>query len=203
MKDAMMTGLEFVASLVESLAWPLTTVIIVLILKAPLSALLPGLKDFKYKDQGKDIQLSFKQELTEAERVARVIDILPSGPLIIENPLKSSPQNVIAEARQLVHSFPDAAVTLAWSAIEREMSASLEKLGITAKQSVSRDIQDLFDKGLFDSHTVDLVHRLRNLRNLAVHGYDTNWRVSEDEGIEFIALTEGLIEKIQTLSITR
>jgi len=54
-----MDWLTFVTKIIESLAWPVSIVVIVLILKKPISALLPLLRNLKYKD----LELSFGEEL--------------------------------------------------------------------------------------------------------------------------------------------
>ena len=58
-----MGALGFIASVIDSLAWPAVVVILVLALQAPLDKLLPELKRFRYGE----VEIDFGREVRELE----------------------------------------------------------------------------------------------------------------------------------------
>lgn len=50
-----------------------------------------------------------------------------------------------------------------------------------------------------DQRTFELLNRMRNLRNMAVHGAHGAAFITTDEALEFLALARGVTEKLQAL----
>src|ERR1051325_1135276 len=111
-----MDWLAFFASIIASLAWPLTVIILVILLRDPLTRVLLTLTHLKYKD----LEIDFKRELEELEEKAKAIDVKPQLPEIRASEKKDTLQ-FLAEARQLAAQWPEGAVTLAWQAVEHEL----------------------------------------------------------------------------------
>jgi hypothetical protein len=76
-----MNILQFIASLISSLAWPVAIVLIILILRKPLSQIILSLQKLRYKE----LQLDFSQEVSKLVSAA---DRAKIPTVIIENGCK-------------------------------------------------------------------------------------------------------------------
>ncbi|MGH7553918.1 MAG: hypothetical protein ACREMQ_12925, partial [Longimicrobiales bacterium] len=65
--------------------------------------------------------------------------------------------------------------------------------------SALRNARLLLDQRAIDDNTLDILNRMGNLRNVAVHGGAGLTGVSPDEAREFIALARGIVEKLRQL----
>jgi uncharacterized protein YutE (UPF0331/DUF86 family) len=193
-----MDWLQFLASLAGSLAWPATVVVAVVVLRNQLRRVLLTLTRLRYKD----LELDFGRELKEVEKKARAIDVKPAGPPRAIAAPKDSAQT-LDEAERLAEDFPEPAVALAWSAVEDELLGAVMRLAILPDyppyNSALRNARLLLDQRAIDENTLDILDRLRNLRNMAVHGGAGLAGVSPDEAREFIALARGVVEKLRRL----
>ncbi len=57
----------------------------------------------------------------------------------------------------------------------------------------------LFEAGYLNKETADLLSQMRQLRNKAVHPAASRKQISPEEAGEFIALTEGITNKLKSL----
>jgi hypothetical protein len=194
-----MDWLQFLASLAGSLAWPATIVIAVVVLRNPLRRLLLTLTRLRYKD----LDLDFGRELREVEKKARAIDVKPTGPAPRDIAAPKDSAQILDEAERLAEDFPEPAVALAWSAVEVELMSAVIRLAIAPEypphNSALRNARLLLDQRAIDENTLDILNRMRNLRNVAVHGGAGLTGVSPDEAREFVALARGVVEKLRRL----
>src|SRR5260370_1218861 len=121
-----MDWLQFLASLVKSLAWPTALVILVLLFRVPVRRALLSLTRLKYKD----LELDFGRELKELEKEAKAIDITPQPPKSIAPTQRDSSQ-LLQEAAQLAQRFPEPAVAVAWQAVEDELMQAVMRLAVS------------------------------------------------------------------------
>lgn len=193
-----MTLLEFIASIIGSLAWPAALVAIALVLREPLKRVLLTLTRVKYKE----MEIDFGRELEKVAEQAHSIDVKPVFPLPTGKEKDSS--TILGEAARLVEEFPEPAVALAWSAVERELMAAVMRLAISPDYPPhnvpAKNIQILREHGLIDQSTYDLLNRMRNLRNIAVHGHGGAGPVTADQAREFLALAGGVVERLKSLN---
>lgn len=193
--------LQFIASLTGSLAWPTVVVILAILLRVELRQLLLTLTQLRYKG----LELNFRRELKLAQKEAKegkVIDVSPQRPKTIAS-TKTDSSRLLAEATELAHHFPEPAVAVGWQAIEDALSQAVRSRNISPDppldNSARKNAQLLQAQDLIDQPTVDLMNRMRNLRNMAVHrGFGAT--VTTDEAIEFLALAEGIVEKLRAVS---
>lgn len=200
-----MDWLQFIASLIKSLAWPTVLVILATLLRVELRHLLLTLTQLKYKD----LELKFGRELRrtiEEAKEAKVIDISPQRPKTIA-PAKRDSSQLLTEAAELAQRFPEPAVAVGWQAIEDELSQAVMRLAISPgpplDNSARKNAELLKAQNLIDQPTIDLLNRMRNLRNMAVHGGYGGSAVTTDEAIEFLALAEGVVQKLRGLTRNR
>ncbi len=193
-----MDWLQFLASLVKSLAWPTTLVILVLLFRVPVRRALLSLTRLKYKD----LELDFGRELKELEKEAKAIDITPQPPKSIAPTQRDSSQ-LLQEAAQLAQRFPEPAVAVAWQAVEDELMQAVMRLAISpdypAHNSALKNAELLKAQNAIDQRTFELFNRMRNLRNMAVHGGHGAAFITTDEALEFLALARGVVEKLRAL----
>lgn len=194
-----MDWLQFLASLAGSLAWPATVVVAVVVLRNQLRRVLLTLTRLRYKD----LELDFGRELKEVEKKARAIDVKPAGPPPRAIAAAKDSAQILAEAERLAEDFPEPAVALAWAAVEEELMSAVMRLAISPDypphNSALRNARLLLDQRAIDENTLDILNRMRNLRNVAVHGGAGPTGVSPDEAREFIALARGVVEKLRRL----
>lgn len=195
-----MDMLGFIASIIDSLAWPAAVVILVLILQSPLRKLLLHLTRFRYGD----VEIDFGREVHKLEDRAKTAGLqLPERPARPKTEIGDSTQ-IIADAERLAADFPEPAVGLAWTGVEHELMQAVMRLAISADYpphgAPLKNIALLRDQGYLDDETRELLDRMRNLRNAAVHAARETSRISADEAREFIALAEAVTEKLKSLT---
>lgn len=194
-----MDWLQFFSSVVGSLAWPATVLALVVLLRAPVTRVLLTLTRLKYKD----LELDFGRELKQLEEQAKAIEVKPQQPKALPPAPKGSAQ-LLAEAERLAQDFPEPAVAVGWQAVEDELMSAVMRLAISpdypAHNSALKNAELLLGQKAVDENTIDLLKRMRNLRNMAVQGNCGLGNVTTDQAIEFIALARGVVEKLGGLS---
>jgi hypothetical protein len=106
MKPEANSVLGFISQIISSLAWPVTLLTCVLLLKRHLLALIPLVRTVKYSDVG----IRFGQEVAELKRTTDIAD-LPSQ--------QGSPQkNQWESLSRLTEVRPRTAIRSAWSQVE-------------------------------------------------------------------------------------
>jgi uncharacterized protein YutE (UPF0331/DUF86 family) len=192
-----MSVLQFIASLVNSLAWPIVVIVLVFILRAPLTTVLLTLTRLKYKD----LELDFGRELKQLEKEARALDIAPKQ--LQKTAVKREPRQFLEEAAQMADDFPEPAIAVASQAIEAELMTAVMRMGISPDyppyNSALKNAQLLGEQNKIDSRTFELLNRMRMLRNSVTHGA-SRAAVKSHEAAEFVALARGVVEKLESVS---
>jgi hypothetical protein len=192
-----MGWLEFSASLVKSLAWPVTAFALVMLLRAPLRQALFKVTRLKYKD----LELDFGRELKQLEEEARAVDITPVRPTSVA-PTDRSSTRLLEEAARLAHGLPEPAIALGWQAVEDELLSTVMHLKLSPDyppdQSAMKNAEVLREQNAIDQRTLAVLDRLRALRNMAVHNIRAI-DITTAEAIEFLALARGVVGKLQAL----
>lgn len=194
-----MDALQFIASVIDSLAWPVAVVALVLVLRVPVRSLLGDLTRFRYGD----VEMNFGQEVRELEDRAKAAGLhvraLPEPP----KPGIQDSAQIVADATRLVSEFSGPAVGLAWTAVEHELMQAVMRLGISADyppyNAPIKNIELLSKHEYLDAESRAVLDRMRRLRNAAVHPSQGTTGISSDEAREFIALTEAVTEKLKSL----
>lgn len=175
-----MDWLQFFASVVGSLAWPLAVISLVFLLREPLRKLVPLIRTLKYKDW----QIDVGHELEAARET--VVD--KDGPVVIL-PVQPTPT-----VRQLAQIDPRAAVLSTWAPVE----LGLKDLGITTgAYKVGTPlyvlIQRLRDQKAIDEKTFEVLQRLVRIRNEAVH----LGNISFDEAITMSEMCDWTLQQLK------
>jgi hypothetical protein len=167
-----MSWMEFIASLVSSLAWPATVVVAVVLLRRPLTkGLRTGvLRRLKAGPGG--VELEWDRALEEAK--TELAEEQPPADALTDQVSGETAADFLEEMRQLASISPEAAVMESYRRLEHELRPLLEarvpapsqrrrwgSLVALARQAVKLNILKPRD--------VDVLNDLSALRNAAAH----------------------------------
>ncbi len=160
------------------------------------------LRNLKYKD----LELDFGKELRKVEDKAKQVLPAESKPeLIKEKQKERNSTQIIKEAERLFEEFPEPAVALAWSAVEVELMEAIKRTASSPDypplNSALKNVMHLKEAGYLGEDKIDLIKRMTNLRNIAVHGNKGMGPVTVDDAREFIALTEWLVKDLKEITV--
>lgn len=174
--------LTFISSLVDSLAWPASVALMVLILRKPLTELAPLLRKLKYKA----LELEFAEKLNE---------IKPDQCEISAE--MSSTDLRIERYKNLLEISPNAAVSEAWSDTERSILECGLRHGISSLLEKSQGITALgkllLAKDVISENQFTALESLRTLRNHLVH---SGINISKKNAMEYVGKASLLILNI-------
>lgn len=147
-----MSLLEFLARVIEAIAWPATVIGIILLFREPLKSIVPLIEKFKYKE----LTVSFRQS---AEQALEAVEA-------------EAPERDKIEVTESEISDPRKAVIDAWRELEVAASAKLRQLSPkTNPEELGADrVLGYFEyMGALIPRTKQTLSQLRHLRNQAVH----------------------------------
>ncbi|WP_133256040.1 hypothetical protein [Rhodopseudomonas palustris] len=182
-----MDWLQFFSSMTSSLAWPIATVTIVLLLRMSVVKLLPRLRHFKYKD----IEAQFSDGLKEVEDEASKL------------PIPTLPAPISAESSErfnrILEASPSYAVLEAWLQVEAALQdlASQSELNIEKRSPTFQILRQLRHQGILDDPTYAALKDLRSLRNLAVHPQE-DLPITAEQAIRYKDLADQVIGAIRS-----
>ncbi|MCF5024701.1 hypothetical protein [Pseudomonas lurida] len=174
-----MDWLQFVSSVIGSVAWPTAVITIIALLREPVGKLLPLIRTLKYKD----LQIDVGQEL---EAVKESVEAITDQPERKEKPTPAF--------RQLAKIDPRAAVLSAWVPIElalRDLGTrhDVYKLGMP----IYLLAEELSKAGILNGATFQALRGLMRIRNEAMHFAP----ISYDEAISMGELCEWALERLK------
>jgi hypothetical protein len=182
-----MDWLEFVAAIVSATAWPAVLIVAIILLRKPLSGLIPLLRHVKYKE----LELEFAQEVQELREEAEAA-LRP----LVAPPFRATPEE--DSLLQLAAVSPRAAVVEAWRLVESSARQAIEARGVPVEGGRSlvgpQLTRTLGLAEVLDDPTRSLMDRLRMLRNQAVHAED--FLVDEASAREYLQLALALVRRI-------
>lgn len=156
----------FIATLVDSIAWPVVVAFVTFMLKEKISGLLPRLKRLKHKEteiEFTEIVTELVKEKNEFESEHFSSDDLPSNEdFIYLNRLSYiSPRIAVMEAFRVVELAAEKAI------LKAHPNANLHEL-----RHPLRARKLLVDKNILTLDQYEQLRELRNLRNTAAHSHD-------------------------------
>lgn len=191
-----MSGLQFTAHLVHSVAWPLTVIALVLILRKPLTHLLERLRSGK----GFGVELDFGARLGQAEEAVDKVVADAAEELSEQGaPEPAAPTEVPSHDPENV-SDPSGTIIRAWEAYGRALtSVFADVLGPRYRNRRLRQhemVRMLRDIGLINDTFVESANQLRELRNDVAHG---NHVPTPGEALAYESAALELSRAIETL----
>lgn len=171
-----MDWLSFIASVVGSLAWPGTVIVLVLILRKPIGALLPLLQRLRYKE----LELEFGRRVEEVKE--QLAQELPSETVLVPAGEEAGPIARLAEIS------PRSAVLEAWRDVELAALEAAQKIGgesFRHKTLTFQALRILEHSESLDRNVIGLLRDLRGLRNEAAHAPD--FALTKESALEYAA----------------
>ena len=183
-----MDTLSFVAAVVTALAWPVTLVVIVLVLRREIVSLFPRLKNFKFKD----LQAEFAEELAVATKVAD--ETLPAKP---EPRIEKGLQPAWATTSVLSISIaPASAIDKAWKELLGEMEDALRRHGVQEPLSIGAIERELVSRNLLPPNATELIDSLKDAHDQAIRLGD--FGVESSQALNFVQLTNRLVAALNS-----
>lgn len=159
--------LAFIASIINSLAWPVTALIALFLLRKQLMELIPGVRRLKWKD----FEIDFGKELQKVEETVRTVKVPPPTKMQLPADIQPAPlpktQDELLE--RLAALSPNAAILESWRNVERTLDFYFKSRGIERPQSAQTIAGHLDYDSNFPPQLVAAYQELRFLRNRAAH----------------------------------
>ncbi|MDO0946112.1 hypothetical protein [Chromohalobacter israelensis] len=180
--------LTFLSEIVRSVAWPVTVVVLVVVLRRPLVELIPLLRRLKYKE----LELDFSQQVSELKAEAESISqehpeekgrISPISNRILSL-VSFSTRASIMEAWLEVESAAIAVASSFWNQPPNDVMRNYPKLG-----------EYLLQCKVINEKQLGIFNTLRKLRNKAVHAEDLE--LNEKDTSSYVQLALDLAEHIR------
>jgi len=184
-----MGSLQFIASLVSSLAWPLAVVVLAIIFRAQIRQLTSRpLRRFK----AGPVEMDFDLELARAEVFVKQ----PAG--VTADRKGKAEHPVIEELEGLATTEPVAAVLDAHAAVEQELRALVIKAAPdtdVSKTSMGQLLRLALELGVVTPETVEAVKGITVMRNLAAHGRASE--VTPERAQDYLSLVDAVLYTIR------
>jgi len=175
--------MSFVASLVQSAAWPAAVLVIVILIRKPLQeAVTHRLRRLK----AGPIEAEFDAEAAEVrDDVRRIPEVAAAEP-------RQGEVSLTDELAPLIDISPRAAVMEAFGRIEARLGDLLHAAGSPSPKRIAWQVADLaFNENLISSEVLEAVLGLQKLRNLAAHGIHDE--ISRDRARDYVAMVDAVL----------
>lgn len=188
-----MSTLEFFSSLVQSLAWPISVILIIFILRKPISELTKGISKVKYQD----LEIDFGKKLAKIEQQISSKDNIKSNNLILQ-------PDSVEGLETIAYISPKSSIVMAWTLLEKELNEVIHRL-IKSPESIldnslSENINLLCGRNLIDSETIKAINDLRKLRNSAAHDNINEKKITTELALKYYNITQKIIAILRSLS---
>jgi Domain of unknown function (DUF4145) len=183
-----MSYLQFIASLIGSLAWPVAGVIIVVIFKDQLRHILSQVR--KFGAAGVNFELS--DQLREVQKAGEAVELEQ----------KDEPRDVSVLDPQLMilaQSFPEAAVLQSYKSLEAVLLRIRQRLpDDKPHRNLSEVLNALANDNQISQSVISLFQSLRQARNTAAHG-KSGEKLTQGEAVELISQMKNLEDLLEAV----
>lgn len=186
-----MDWLSFIEKIVASLAWPLATLTMILLLKNEIAEVLPKLTKFK----AGPLEAEFEKEVRELKRTATA----QKTEYAINEP--QAPYSAFrAEVTRLAEIKPSAAILEAWIQIENAARNALKSqstsVGSSSYIPASRLSTPLLEQKILSATEAETFDKIRKLRNEVAHAQ--GFAPTRESAQEFAEVAETLFMRISS-----
>ena len=181
--------LTFISSLVASLAWPAVAIILLILLRPQLASLARRLEKLTLPGGA---SAEFSKQLDEARKATEEIKEADSSAAASPpSPTLTEPDDPYLE---LANKFPEAAIMQSYKEIEAALASFREAFPKLPRTDVQL-MHELTRSQLIDPEIMPLFHRVRNLRNAAVHAGGE--AITRGEALEYRSICQFLLTRIK------
>jgi hypothetical protein len=182
-----MSVLRFIASLVNSLAWPVAVIVIALIFQKQIRQLAS--RPMRRLKAG-PLEVEFDRLLSEVEVSVEAPPAAASaGGTRSENPL-------IEALEETATTSPITAVMEAHAAVEQELRRVISLSGTSVStKSIGQLLRLALDQGAITPETAKAVEGITVMRNLAAHGRANE--VTAERAQDYLALVDAVLYTLQ------
>ncbi|MCP1651782.1 hypothetical protein [Pseudomonas nitroreducens] len=177
-----MDWLQFSASVIGSLAWPAAVVMLAVLLRQPLTKLIPLIRKLQFKGLQIDIGEQLEEVIAKVEATTDVLLPDVSG---------------AASFKSMAETDARAAMLSAWFPVERELREIASMTDIDQTGPVSRMIRQLIGLGMIESSLGSTLLSANGLRNEAAHL--TGPEIQIDQALAMEELCRRLTDRLKKL----
>jgi hypothetical protein len=179
-----MSPLEFIAQMTQALGWPLSVIVIVALLRRPISRMLTDRPPSAIK--AGPFELIWETLISKAETD---VPGLPSSETAPES-------SVRAELEGEANAAPSIAVLAAYAGLERELQRMLAATDLTTNEiQQARSAVHLarlaYRKDMITAETLNAIATVAVLRNLVAHGAGSE--ITSQQASEYLALIDAVM----------
>lgn len=174
--DVLRSILDFIARLVESLAWPVVALLGAMLFRAPLLQVMRTLRSVKYKDAEVSFDAAVDELTTDAKNAGFTV-LYPMSTV----PTVKDPRSFVLDE---------------WLEIERLLKDSAMSLGVAQQPSPSLNtiLSALTKSGHIDAQLANVIRSLQATRNSAVH--DAFFSLNEIEKRELAGTIKSVKDRL-------
>ena len=183
-----MNWLGFWASVIGSLAWPATIIIVVLIFKKQLLAAAPWLRELEVGS----VKMKFAEELAKAATAAE--EITPQPAAAAPSPMVTDSDLLLAE-----HA-PLALILQSWMKLEHALIEAGNRIGLVTTTVAprvappNRIIRELEEHRVITAAMAETINYLRRLRNEAAH--QKTFVIESEQALEYARLARKVVDAL-------
>ncbi|MDQ0207430.1 hypothetical protein [Alkalicoccobacillus murimartini] len=182
-----MNTLEFISSLIHSLAWPLVILVIVILLKEHVIQVIYSIRRISYRNVRVDVgeRLSEIEYQTETEAKSFVAE----GGVI---PKAKEFDHLRIKMEEIAATSPRAAILYTWSVMEKELEQILGTFNVP--NDASNKMKSLKKNKLLDSKSWKLLNDLKGLYEDIEAG--PSLPLTQSEAIRYCELCQRVLIKL-------
>ena len=186
-----MSVLEFIASLVGSLAWPAAVVIVVIVFRNPIGEQLSRLAALRGPGGW---SAEFRERIRQIETQA---ELLPAPSTYQPEELEFASD--VQMLPQLAENFPQESIVESWLLVERSIRSAAARIGLDLSPiwPASRVAERLAEEGHIPRDLIGLIESLRTVRNIAAHS--AKFDVPIDGAVSYAQAARSVAEVLERI----
>jgi hypothetical protein len=167
---------QFIASLVNSVAWPAMLAFFLWLIRERIGTLLSRMIELHLPGGAKAV---FTQELDRGREALEKIDFLGRPEIVRRARTRDSLSFEHKNALQASNEDPQWVILQAYNDVETHLNEARDKLGLSARMPYPAVIKGLVNEGYVEGGAVELFDSLRRGRNAVVHASSREVTVAE------------------------
>ncbi len=182
--------LTFIASITGTLAWPITTLIALVVFIKKGSQIARVIKSIRYKD----FELNLREDFAAAKEIVYQIQTEDQSN-------KSLSSSSMDELYQLANIDPSLAIFKTWQKLEAKITQLIQHNGLIRFTNPRKFIVRLLELEKITKDEVELFSRLQHIRNNVVHPSHSGKepKLTIAEVVEYKDFVDTFIERLEAI----